>query len=496
MLEAAMQHVAEGVVIVDGEGHFLLFNEAAHKILGLGPVDVPPAEWSRVYGCYLPDKATPYPGEDLPLVRATRGERILEDEIFIRNPGNPEGSWISVDSSPLVNEQGEPVGGVIVFRDVTGYRSSREVLEQLSRGIERTTDAVFVTDANGFIEYVNPAFETITGYARDEVLGQKPSLLKSGRHGPGYYEALWTRILSGQVHTGTLVNRKKDGALFLAEQTITPIKDARGRPTHFVSVMRDVTELQKAREIEVEMRLARRVQQKLYPTHAPRFEGFDLAGATFPADHTCGDYYDFIPMADGRVGIAVGDVSGHGFPAALLMAETRAYLRSLSTTTTRLDEILGRLNAFLCQDTEDERYVTLMLVVLDPARRSIVYASAGHPPGYLLDQTGRTRRILESTSMPLGISSEAGFVTSPEMALATGDLLLLLTDGAAEAQNDGGDFFEAQRVLTVVAGARACSASEIVRDLHRAVSEFAPGSPQRDDVTAVVCKVGPSPAHP
>ena len=143
--------------------------------------------------------------------------------------------------------------------------------------------------------------------------------------------------------------------------------------------MRDVTELKKAQEREVEMRLARVVQQKLYPVRAPEIEGFDLAGAAFPADHTCGDYYDFVPFPDGRVGIAVGDVSGHGFGPALLMAETRAYLRSLSRTSSDLGQILRRLNRFLCQDTEDERFVTLMVTLLDPARGARVLERGAHP---------------------------------------------------------------------------------------------------------------------
>ena len=432
---------------------------------------------------------TPYPSEQLPLARAIRGEHVQEAEIVIRNPHSPEGTWINVNSGPLVGESGEITGAVIVFRDVTARRQSNEIVRLFSKAIEKTTDSVFITDANAVIEHVNPAFEATTGYSREQAIGRRASILRSGWQPPGFYQTLWASILSGEVHSATLINRRRDGTIFHAEQTITPVRDEAGKIAKFVSVMRDVTELKRAQERDVEMRLARTVQQKLYPTGSPELAGFDVAGAAFPADQTCGDYYDFIPMADGRLLIAVGDVSGHGFGAALLMAETRAYLRSLSRATAGLKEMLGELNAFLFADTEDERFVTLMLALLDPVRRTLVYASAGHNHGYVLDGSGKPKHVLGSTSMPLGIFCDAEFPTSTELPLASGDLLLLLTDGVTEAQNRDGDFFETDRVFQVMAEARQDDAARMVRRLHAAVSAFAPDEPQRDDITAVVCRV-------
>lgn len=491
VLEVAMQQVDEGVVIADRKGTFAFWNEAARRIIGTGPLAGPPSEWSTTFGCFLPDKVTPYPPDQLPLVRAIRGERVREAEMFIRNPSNPGGSWISINSVPLRDAKGQPSGGVIVFRDVTAHRRSQEVVRQLSKAVEKTTDAVFITDSSAVIEYVNPAFEAITGYSREQAVGQRPSILKSGWAEPDFYRRLWETILAGHVHGANLVNRKRNGELFHAEQTITPVSDEAGRITHFVSVMRDVTALKRSREREAEMRLARIVQQKLYPARAPELQGFDLAGAAFPADHTCGDYYDFVPFAGGRLGIAVGDVSGHGFGPAMLMAETRAYLRSLSKATSDLDEILRQLNRLLSQDMEDERFVTLIVALLDPRRRSIVYSSAGHIHGYVLDCDGAPRHVLAATGTPLGIFGQAEFPASPEIPLAAGDLLLLLTDGAAEAQDPDGAFFETGRVLRVVAEERHRSAAQIVESLWVAVQEFSRGSPQADDVTVVVCKVAP-----
>jgi PAS domain S-box-containing protein len=483
-----MQQVAEGVVIADRDGRFVFWNAAAERIIGLGPVVASPAEWSAVYGCFLPDGVTPYPPEDLPLARAIRGEVVHDVDLLIRGPHSPEGTWISVNGGPLL-DGGEVIGGVVVFRDVTATRQSHELLRQLSEAIERTTDSVFITDTSAVIEYVNPAFEATTGYSREQAIGRPASILKSGWQEPGFYQELWSTILSGEVHTATPVNRRKDGSLFHAEQTITPVRDETGSISKFVSVMRDVTERKKAQHRDAEMHLARVVQQKLYPGAAPRIAGFDVAGAAFPADQTGGDYYDFLPMADGRIGLVVGDVSGHGFGAALIMAETRAYLRSLARTLTDPAEVLGALNAFLFEDTEAERFVTLMVALLDPARRTLAYASAGHIHGYVLDGSGATKHVLAATGPPLGLFGDARFESSPEVALETGDLVLLLTDGATEAQRPDGEFYDSTRVLQAVAGTREEDAAQIVRRLHAAVSAFAPGQPQRDDITAVVCRV-------
>jgi PAS domain S-box-containing protein len=292
-----MLQIDEGVIVADREGRFVFWNAAARKIVGTGPLPSSPAEWSTVYGLFLPDTLNPYPPDELPLARALRGERVREAEVLIRSPYAPDGTWISVNGGPLRGEGGEVVGGVIVFRDVTAYRRSKDLVRLFSEAIEKTTDSVFITDTNAVIEYVNPAFEVTTGYSREQAIGRRASILKSGWQDPAFYQTLWARILSGEVHSATPVNRRKDGSVFHAEQTITPVRDEAGSITNFVSVMRDVTERKRAQQRDVEMRLARTVQQKLYPGAAPRLAGFDLAGAAFP-DQTGGDYR--LPPDGGR----------------------------------------------------------------------------------------------------------------------------------------------------------------------------------------------------
>src|SRR5205807_4434398 len=133
-----------------------------------------------------------------------------------------------------------------------------------------------------------------------------------------------------------------------------------------------------------EIRLARQIQQKLFPIAPLPSAAFDISGASYPAEATGGDYFDYIPMRDGGLGVVIGDVSGHGFGPALLMAELRAYLRALLLTREDVGEIVELLNRALADDAPEGHFATLLLARLEPTSRSVVYASAGHMPGYIL----------------------------------------------------------------------------------------------------------------
>src|ERR1700692_2141269 len=192
----------------------------------------------------------------------------------------------------------------------------------LSRIMEQTSDSVILTDTEGVIQYVNLAFVATTGYCKEEALGRTPRILKSGLHDAEFYRQMWAQFSQGLPFKGMVINRKKTGELYWAQQTITSMRDKSGRLTHFVSVSQDVTDLRKKQEQEFQLQLARDVQQRFYAA-APVIAGFDIGGSANPADETGGDYFDFIAMADNSLVIAVADAKGHGFSSALVMALTR-----------------------------------------------------------------------------------------------------------------------------------------------------------------------------
>jgi serine phosphatase RsbU (regulator of sigma subunit) len=241
--------------------------------------------------------------------------------------------------------------------------------------------------------------------------------------------------------------------------------------------------------VNIEFEAARRIQQKLFPVAAPALDAFEIAGRTWSADATGGDFFDYVPMRDDCVGVAICDVSGHGFGPALLMASTRAYLRAFAQTQSDLGELLSLVNRVLTLDMEDDRFATLFLARFDPRKRSLVYASAGHPTGYILGASGEVRMRLPSTGSLLGPASDATFSASPVVPIEPGELVLLLSDGVIEATAPDGAPFGWTRAAGIVRIYRDDPAAHIVYNLYHAVRAFSQNAPQVDDVTAVVIKV-------
>jgi sigma-B regulation protein RsbU (phosphoserine phosphatase) len=403
--------------------------------------------------------------------------------------------WARVATSPLFREDGTFEGALAMVSDLTEKKRaeaeadrSREIIDLLYRAVEQTADSVIITDRQGRIEYVNPSFESVTGYLRAEAVGSTPRILKSFVQDQDFYGALWDQILRGEPFRGTLVNRKKSGELFWTEQTITPIKDSTGQITHFVSVLKDITELRRRQQQELQLQMAREIQQRFYAGAAICVAGFDIASAAHPAAETGGDYLDLFSMPDGRICIGIGDVSGHGLGAALVMALTRAYVRSFARVEPDLGEILRSVNHMLVTDLQNNCFVTLLLVCLDSATRSLCYASAGHVPGFLINDSGGIEYVLHSSAPPLGLFEDCK-CSSSSIELKPHELLLLLTDGAIEMTTSADVPFGMERVLEHVRAHRQSSARDIAEGIYQAARDFAGNTPQADDVTAVIARV-------
>ena len=237
-----------------------------------------------------------------------------------------------------------------------------------------------------------------------------------------------------------------------------------------------------------ENQIAREIQERLFPRSPPGLSGFDIAGAAHAALATGGDYFDYLPLPDHRLGIVIGDVSGHGFGPALLMAETRACLWSFAQMHSDASQILGLTNRVLVNDMGD-RFVTMLFLVLDPAARSFTYSSAGHPTCYVVRPDGQVSRRLDSTGPPLGVMPASVFRSSGPIPLETGDLVLLFTDGLVEGRDPELTGFGPQRALDIVRVHRNDSAQLIVDNLYWAVRAFTQADNPDDDMTAVVIKV-------
>jgi serine phosphatase RsbU (regulator of sigma subunit) len=246
---------------------------------------------------------------------------------------------------------------------------------------------------------------------------------------------------------------------------------------------------QTLRLAESQMAAARRIQEHLLPEGPPSLPGYDIAGASHPAEYTSGDYFDYIPMIDGAWGIVVADVCGHGIGPALLMASTQATLRTLMQTHVELSEIMALANRFLSDASEQDRYVTLFLARLDSLSGVFSYSSAGHPNTYVLNRSGEVKACLSSTSLPLAIDSNAEFPVGNSVMLERGDAVVLVTDGILESLSPQGEAFSTERVLQVVRESISLSSAEIIKKLFAAARAFSQRKDLVDDITAIVIKV-------
>jgi len=360
---------------------------------------------------------------------------------------------------------------------------------------ETSPDAVILMDPSGTIHFANPAVTTVFGYTPEEVVGKSVTALQPVQLRGQFIGAVQRFLRSGMKRLNwravETLGHRRDGAEIPIEVSFSAME--LGGELRFCAFIRDITERKRAerelRENKEQFRVARDIQQRLFPKAAPNLPSFEIGGASYPAEATGGDYFDYLPMLNGRLGIVLGDVTGHGVGPALLMAETRAYLRVLAGRREDVGEILTRANGVLAEDVGSERFVTLFLVRLDPQTKSLAYASAGHPPAHVLDSAGKVKQALPRTGIPLGMRPDTQYTSSPSLPLETGDIILLLTDGIEEALSPDGELFGSQRALDVVREHRAKSAQQIVDQLYQAVRTFSGTTTQNDDITAVAIKV-------
>jgi phosphoserine phosphatase RsbU/P len=246
--------------------------------------------------------------------------------------------------------------------------------------------------------------------------------------------------------------------------------------------------------MEDALRLANEIQQHLLPQGSPVFPGLDVAGTNLPADQTGGDYYDFLDLSawqNGTLAVAVGDVTGHGIPAALLMATARALLRSRATPPGTLEELIADVNRRLCDDSPDERFMTLMYAAIDRQNRQVRLVSAGQDPIILLNpETGQVRD-LEGRDIPLGIDSGWVFNEVIYDDIPEGAVLLIGTDGIWETHNPQGEMFGKQRLIELMHVHGHRSAKEITNAVTTELARYREDSAQEDDVTLVVIKFIP-----
>ena len=248
-----------------------------------------------------------------------------------------------------------------------------------------------------------------------------------------------------------------------------------------------LTEEQIERErLEREQQVASEIQQRFLPATAPTVAGYELQGISFPCYEIGGDYYDFIQREDGKLVVALGDVSGKGTAAALLMSSLHAAIHAQADIHDSLVKTISAVNRYLVDSIPANRFVTLFYAQLDPKNGTLSFLNAGHNPP-LIVHTGGTMEQLASGGLPLGIMPNADF-REGRTKLYPGDVLVIYSDGVSEATNPAGEEFGPTRLYEVVARNLDASAGGIRDRIESALTKFCQGTPAADDITLVIVK--------
>jgi sigma-B regulation protein RsbU (phosphoserine phosphatase) len=239
--------------------------------------------------------------------------------------------------------------------------------------------------------------------------------------------------------------------------------------------------------------LAREVQQNLLPAVNPQIEGLDIAGNSIYCDETGGDYYDFIisdTIEDAKIGIAIGDVSGHGISSALLIAAVRSSLLQRSSLPGRASDIISDVNRQLFQDVEDSgQFVTMFYLSIDPIKKHLQYVRAGHDPAIFYDPNTDSFEELGGTGIALGVDNHWQVQQYTRTALNKGQIIFLSTDGIWEACNLRGEMFGKEPIYDIIRQHSSLSAKKILAAMLESLKHFQKGAKIEDDITLVIIKI-------
>jgi serine phosphatase RsbU (regulator of sigma subunit)/pSer/pThr/pTyr-binding forkhead associated (FHA) protein len=341
-------------------------------------------------------------------------------------------------------------------------------------------------------------FRISTG-VRDRVLKEKSSILVRDAQLDDAFKGRMS-IVEQKVHTMMAVplqtKERIIGLIYVDSPFV--LREFTKDDLSLLTVMANVAaiRIENARLAEVEqmerimqrdLSQAAEIQGRMLPDKAPDVAGTELAGFNVPCRTVGGDYYDFFPFPDGRVGLALGDVSGKGMPASLMMMALHARVQVLAEDPSDLASFMTRLNKATCAKCPSNRFITFFFCLFDPKTGELRFANAGHNPPIVVRASGQAE-MLEGGGPVLGILPIAPY-SEMRINLQKGDMLVLYSDGVTEANDIDHNEYDEARFIEVLQKHRTDPASTIVEAVTKSLAEFAAGAPQADDITLVVAKV-------
>lgn len=334
--------------------------------------------------------------------------------------------------------------------------------------------------------------QTLVGWMQ---LNKKPLLVNSPRSDPRFSGMRWDESIHSLLCVPLMIKSELKGVLTLYnkkdnlqftdddQRLLAIIAAQSGQVIENARLNEREKQLLKMQE---ELRLAARIQIELLPKSAPVIPGYDIAGRSIPAQSVGGDYFDFIAIDEQRLALCLGDVSGKGLPASLLMSNVQATLRSHALMGLTAQECATRSNRLLFQSTSPEKFVTLFYAILDLRANILSYANAGHEHPIILASAGSVNR-LSTGGIMLGILDDFPF-QDDSVQIKPGDTMVVFSDGVTEAMNGDEVQFGEGRLQEAIVRHREEDASVLLESIVNAVKSHAGAAPQMDDITILVVK--------
>jgi len=331
--------------------------------------------------------------------------------------------------------------------------------------VAQTGDTVNISDAQSDPRF-NPEVDRRTGYVTRTILCM-PLRNKQGKI-LGVFQLL----------------NKKDGKFTPSDEAF--IESLSIHAAIAIENARLYEQEQQKIALDKEMSAAADVQRSLFPKNLPEIPGYALYAHNIPASQVSGDMFDVISLNDGRTVFTLGDVSGKGLPAAILMANMQSVMRDLPHQNPSPEYCASRLNRMIYRSSGFDKFITVFIGLLDPAANTLTYANAGHDYPFLFRSDGSHSR-LESTGIPIGMLGESSY-TQHQLDMNPGDMLFVFSDGVTDAASASGDMYGEERMQALVAANMSRSPAEVVQILEAELLAFIGSTPQFDDMTILVLK--------
>ena len=369
-------------------------------------------------------------------------------------------------------------------------------LNKQAAALNSAANGIAITNIDGIVEWVNPAFTKLTGYELEEIVGKRTDILKSGIHDVSFYKNLWQTITKGNVWQGEIINKKKNGDHYTEEMTITPVKDDKQSVLNYVAIKQDITErkilenkVEKAnKRMSQELDVAKEIQMSMIPLTFPAFperKEIDVFASLIPAREVGGDFYDFFWIDNSHFCFSIGDVSGKGVPAALMMAVTRTLLKSTASNEISVASILTHVNNEIARENSNYMFITLFMAIVDVNSGIMTYASAGHNPPYIFKkQSGALVTLNKLHGVVIGAMEGLPY-SQDEVQLEAGDIFFGYTDGVTEAMDENNKLYSDPKLKNLLENHSFKSCKDLVNTVVKDVQSYERNKEQTDDITVL-----------